>query len=66
MLPAFQGRGIGREFLTRLVKLLQGQGYSQIRLSVVTQNKHALSLYQSMGFEISAESLYYVIPTNKI
>lgn len=66
VLPAFQGKGIGREILTRLVKLLRSQGYSQIRLSVVTQNKSALSLYQSIGFDISAESLYYVIPMNKI
>lgn len=66
VLPAFQGRGYGREILSRVVKLLQSQEYSQIRLSVVTQNRRALNLYQSIGFDVSAESLYYVIPIHNI
>ncbi|MGV2805714.1 GNAT family N-acetyltransferase, partial [Clostridium perfringens] len=66
VLPAIQGRGYGREILSRVVKLLQSQEYSQIRLSVVTQNRRALSLYQSIGFDASSKSLYYVIPINNI
>lgn len=66
VLPAFQGRGYGRNILARVVKLLLSQDYSLIRLSVVTQNRHALSLYQSTGFDISAESLYYMLPIHKI
>jgi ribosomal protein S18 acetylase RimI-like enzyme len=66
VLPAFQGRGYGRKILSRVVKFLESQEYSQTRLSVVTQNRRALSLYQSIGFDVSAESLYYVIPIDKM
>ncbi|MDT0121583.1 GNAT family N-acetyltransferase [Paenibacillus sp. RRE4] len=66
VLPAFQGRGYGRGILSKVVKFLQNQEYSPIRLSVVTQNRRALSLYQSIGFDVSAESLYYVIPMDNI
>lgn len=59
VLPAIQGRGYGREILARVVDLLLRQEYSQIRLGVVTQNKRALSLYQSTGFDVSAEFRYY-------
>lgn len=60
--PVFQGRGYGREILAQIVKLLLNQEHSQIRLSVVTQNRRALNLYQSIGFDVTVESLYYVIP----
>ena len=66
VLPALQGKGYGREILTQVVKLLLSQECSQIRLSVVTENSRALSLYQSIGFDISAESHYYVISMNKL
>ncbi|MRN52552.1 GNAT family N-acetyltransferase [Paenibacillus monticola] len=60
VLPSYQGRGYGREILSGIVKLLLDQNCSQIRLGVVTQNRRALNLYESIGFEISAESHYYV------
>ncbi|AUO05316.1 GNAT family N-acetyltransferase [Paenibacillus jamilae] len=58
--PLYQGRGYGREILARVVNILLAKQYTQIRLGVVTQNKRALNLYRSIGFEISAESHYYV------
>ncbi|MBT2291395.1 GNAT family N-acetyltransferase [Paenibacillus albidus] len=60
MIPSCQGRGYGREILVRLVNFLLTRGYSRIRLSVVTKNRRALTLYQSVGFEVTAESNYYV------
>lgn len=66
VLPSCQGRGYGRAILSELVKLLLDQKCSQIRLGVVTENRRALNLYQSVGFEVSAESHYYVIPTSGI
>lgn len=58
--PSYQGRGYGREILSRVVSILLGKPNTQVRLSVVTQNRRALSLYQSIGFEISAENHYCV------
>ncbi|POR30207.1 N-acetyltransferase [Paenibacillus polymyxa] len=58
--PLYQGKGYGREILACLVKILLAKQYTKIRLGVVTQNERALNLYRSIGFEISAESHYYV------
>ncbi|GGF92655.1 acetyltransferase [Paenibacillus albidus] len=60
VIPSCQGRGYGREILVRLVNSLLTRDYSRIRLSVVTKNRRALTLYQSVGFEVTAESNYYV------
>lgn len=60
VLPSYQGRGYGREILARVVSILLDKPCAQVRLSVVTQNQRALGLYQSVGFEIFAENLYYV------
>lgn len=62
VLPTEQGKGYGRDILAQLITLLQDQQYTQIRLSVVTANRHALRLYTSVGFEISAEFHYYSLP----
>lgn len=66
VLPSCQGRGYGREILSRIVKLLLEQKCSQVRLGVVTQNRSALNLYLSQGFEVSAEFHYYVIAIHMI
>ncbi|ASR48958.1 hypothetical protein B4V02_20770 [Paenibacillus kribbensis] len=66
VLPAYQGKGYGREILDYVVSLLLSKQCTRIRLGVVTQNRRALSLYQSAGFEISAESHYYVTTLNKM
>jgi ribosomal protein S18 acetylase RimI-like enzyme len=66
VLPSCQGRGYGREILSVIVKLLLDQKCSQVRLGVVTQNRRALNLYQSEGFEVSAEFHYYLISINEI
>ena len=61
VLPLLQGKGYGREILSHVVQLLQEQKCATIRLGVVTENRRALNLYMSLGFEISAEFHYYVI-----
>lgn len=66
VLPACQGRGYGREILMKTVALLLEQKKTQIRLGVVTENRHALQLYQTVGFGIVAEYQYYVIPIHDL
>ncbi|WP_371264725.1 GNAT family N-acetyltransferase [Paenibacillus sp. CF384] len=66
VLPSHQGRGYGREILAGVVKLLLEQKFSTIRLGVVTENRPALNLYHSVGFEITAESSYYVISIQEL
>ncbi len=59
ILPAYQGRKIGRTVLHILVNLLRKQHYTDIRLSVVTENERALNLYRSVGFEVNSEYHYF-------
>ncbi|GIP12694.1 hypothetical protein J1TS5_48640 [Paenibacillus macerans] len=66
VLPACQGKGFGREILSQTVRLLLGKKLPRIRLSVITQNQNALSLYQKAGFAITAEFHYYVSSLNGI
>lgn len=66
VLPSNQGRGYGREILAGVVKHLLEQKCSTIRLGVVTKNRNALNLYHSIGFEIVAESHYYVISIHEL
>ncbi|WP_375103154.1 GNAT family N-acetyltransferase [Paenibacillus sp. RS8] len=60
VLPVFQGQGFGREILIHVVDLLLSIPFTHLRLGVVTDNEHALNLYLSAGFEITAEFHYYV------
>lgn len=66
MLPSCQGKGYGRIILAYIVSILLSKNCSQIRLSVVTDNRRALNLYRSAGFEVSAESHYYTAPVVNI
>ncbi|WFR63811.1 GNAT family N-acetyltransferase [Paenibacillus amylolyticus] len=59
ILPAYQGQRIGRTVLHILVNLLRKQHYTDIRLSVVTENERALNLYRSVGFEVNSEYHYF-------
>ncbi len=60
VLPAFQGRGFGRQILADTVQSLKGEGRTTIRLDVVIENERALALYQSVGFAVSSAVHFYV------
>ena len=47
--PAYQGHGIGRELLTRLLQYADG---GAVYLEVRTDNDAAIGLYQSTGFAV--------------
>lgn len=59
VLPAYRGRGYGRQILARTVQEILARGQQQITLEVATTNKHALSLYQSCGFKETSSYDYY-------
>ena len=58
LLPHFRGKGIGRKVLQSIVKKYASQGNS-LHLEVETENMHALSLYESIGFQIVHAQDYY-------
>ncbi len=59
VLPAYQGRGYGRQMLARTIQEIMAQGQSHIELEVDVENPHALALYQSCGFKNAGRYDYY-------
>lgn len=59
VLPPFRGRGYGRQILAQTIREIRATGQNHIVLEVATENKNALSLYQSCGFrEVSSYDYY--------
>ncbi|MDR4945127.1 GNAT family N-acetyltransferase [Neobacillus cucumis] len=56
--PEFQGKGIGRKALSRVIKLENQKGLS-IFLEVEAKNAYALKLYESCGFRSYHSQDYY-------
>jgi ribosomal-protein-alanine N-acetyltransferase len=57
--PSYQGRGIGRELLDRLLAIAGGD---TIYLEVRTDNEPAIGLYESVGFvKMGVRKRYYRI-----
>lgn len=46
------GLGIGKQMLKEILQTAKQLGYEQAELEVVTDNRRAVALYQSLGFEI--------------
>ncbi|HEY7820406.1 MAG TPA: GNAT family N-acetyltransferase [Vicinamibacteria bacterium] len=51
--PEYQGRGLGRQILVRVIERLKEMRYDGLSLMVSRENHRALDLYRSMGFELS-------------
>ena len=62
VLPPYRGHGYGRQILAQTVREIRATGQNSITLEVATENKNALSLYQSCGFtEVSSYDYYSLI-----
>jgi ribosomal protein S18 acetylase RimI-like enzyme len=65
VLPAYRGRGYGRQILTEVLDRLIAAEWAQIMIEVATDNAIALSLYRSCGFRAVATYMYYWLPCTK-
>ena len=63
VLPAWRGRGLGRELLRWGVTDLRRRGAVRIELSVEAANERATGLYRAHGFEPDIEWPHWVLPT---
>ena len=61
VLPDFRGKGYGREILCSALDILKKKQVDNIYLEVATENKNALGLYESCGFEEIFVMDYYVV-----
>lgn len=59
--PRYQGQGIGRAMLTRILAQLESDGYARITLEVLTDNARAIALYNSTGFRTVTTYGYYAL-----
>jgi ribosomal protein S18 acetylase RimI-like enzyme len=51
VIPAYQGRGIGRELANAVIGEAREKGYQKMRLDTIQSMKAAQELYISLGFE---------------
>lgn len=61
VLPAQQGRGIGRAALTDVIALLRGEGVDEITLEVAVSNDAALKVYETCGFDRVGTDDYFMV-----
>ena len=61
VLPEFRGKGYGREALSCALDILKKKNLKNIFLEVATENKNALGLYESCGFEEISVMDYFVV-----
>ncbi len=57
--PTYQGRGIGKQLLERVIAKADGAGKA-LRLFVDRMNARALELYRRYGFEVCGEYGFYL------
>lgn len=66
VLPKHRGKGFGREILTSAIEKLKENRAHKIMLQVEVNNKNALNLYKSCGFEENYVMDYYRIDKNQL
>ena len=64
ILPEYQGKGIGRKVLQKVIKDQISDGFS-VHLEVETKNDHALGLYKTVGFKVVHSQNYYLYQPHK-
>ncbi|MCW3099277.1 MAG: family N-acetyltransferase [Chthonomonadaceae bacterium] len=60
--PEWRKRGYGRRLLAATMRMLLAEGRTHFALDVATENRQALSLYQSVGFHETTAYDYYAVP----
>ncbi|MGH2536203.1 MAG: GNAT family N-acetyltransferase [Candidatus Promineifilaceae bacterium] len=58
LIPAYQGRGLGRALLLAALAELRAQGAERVRLGAWSDNQRALRLYAALGFRPEGSLTY--------
>lgn len=61
VLPERRGRGYGRQTLSALIGMMLDEGRANLVLEVATENRNALGVYQSCGFQETTVYDYFVV-----
>ncbi len=57
--PNYRGKGIGKKLVLAGLARLKSKGLQVAELTVDSENKAAYALYQSLGFEVQANTFWY-------
>lgn len=60
VLPAYQGKGLGKLALEKVIDIASAKGKSYVWLGVWDQNTGAIDFYKRHGFEIVGEHDFYM------
>jgi mycothiol synthase len=63
--PNYRGKGIGRELMIIGLTRLRERGLKVAELTVDSENEAACALYESLGFEVQARTLWYEKPVDQ-
>jgi ribosomal protein S18 acetylase RimI-like enzyme len=63
--PAFQGKGVGKELLTRAMTYIKSSGMKLMRIEVLAHNAAALEMYKKAGFIEVAKQLHLAMPSDR-
>lgn len=59
MRTEYRGRGYGRQMLEQIIRQLHDEGIKAITLEVEVENKNAIGLYSSCGFQVVTTYDYF-------
>lgn len=65
VLPEFQRQGVARGLMRKLIEMAESRGISTIHLEVRAGNTRAISLYESVGFQMNGRRLSYYSDTGE-
>jgi mycothiol synthase len=65
VMPAWRGRGLGRELLHWGIAYLRGKGAVKIVLSAEAMNERATGIYRRAGFVPTIEWPHYILPVGR-
>ena len=57
VVKSYRGRGLGKALLVDGIRWLMERGLDTVRIGVDAQNRSALDLYTSVGFEVTSENI---------
>jgi len=64
LMPAFQGRGIGRQALLMGARWLIARGHHRLIIDPAAHNARAIAVYESIGFKEDTQFKNYTLPIN--
>ena len=63
ILPAYQGKSIGKELINHALKYIKASGMKLMRIEVLAHNGKAKKMYEGLGFKEMSVQLHLAMPS---